>query len=79
MAYLDKILTEYKEKGINTPEAARREHENSNTVAKKKTPRLLPAQDFEQRDYSDVPRQMMEDLAREMEAFNRENGGQSDA
>ena len=32
------------------------------------------AQDFTQRDYSDVPDQMMNDLARDMEAFRKEVG-----
>ena len=32
------------------------------------------AQDFQQRDYSDVPDQMMNDLARDMEAFRKEVG-----
>ena len=39
---------------------------------KKPSGRVLPAQDFEQRDYSDVPAQNMAELAKEIEAFNRE-------
>ena len=81
MAYMDKILASYREKGITTPEAARLEHESgrNRAGATKKTGKILPAQDFEQRDYSDVPEEIMNDLAREMEAFRQENGGKSDA
>ena len=68
MAYLDKILADYREKGITTKPDTR-----------KNTGKVLPAQNFEQRDYSDVPDEMMKDLAREMEAFRQENGGKSDA
>ena len=39
---------------------------------KKPSGRVLPAQDFAQRDYSDVPAQDMAELAKEIEAFNRE-------
>ena len=79
MAYLDKILADYREKGITTPEAARKEHEKAKPDTRKNTGKVLPAQNFEQRDYSDVPDEMMKDLAREMEAFRQENGGKSDA
>ena len=79
MAYLDKILTGYREKGIRTPEEARRDHESVRPGKSTKTGRILAAQDFEQRDYSNVPDEMMEELARKMKAFRQENGGQSDA
>ena len=79
MAYLDRILSEYHEKGITTPEEARKDHLSSQSGKGKRTGRTLPAQDFEQRPYEEVPEQMMEDLAREMDAFRKENGGQSDA
>ena len=81
MAYLDRILADYREKGINTPEEAQKEHGNSKpgTETGKKAGRVLPAQDFAQRDYSEVQDEMMKDLAREMEAFRKENGGQADA
>lgn len=36
--------------------------------------KVLPAQDFEQRDYSDVPNQDMQRLAKEMEEFNKQEG-----
>ena len=34
--------------------------------------KVLPAQDFEQRDYSDVPDQQMADLAKEYAEFERQ-------
>ena len=79
MAYLDKILTGYSEKGIRTTEEARREHESAKPGSARQTGRILPAQDFTQRDYSNVPGEMMEDLAKKMRAFTQENGGQPDA
>ena len=81
MAYMDRILADYREKGITTPEEARQDHDGkkAGTESRKKPGRVLPAQDFPQRDYSDVPDEMMNDLAREMEAFRQENGGESDA
>ena len=81
MAYLDKILEDYREKGISTPEEARKDHDNSRikTGERKKPGKVLPAQDFAQRDYSNVQNEIMQDLAREMEAFRQENGGESDA
>ena len=79
MAYLDRILTDYRDKGISTPEQAEREHEKLKTAGKKKDSRVLPAQDFQQRDYSGVQDEMMGELAQDMEAFKKENGGDSDA
>jgi len=40
---------------------------------------VLPAQDFDQRSYDDVPEEMMSELAQDMKAFKKENGGTSDA
>ena len=80
MTYLDKILTGYYKKGVRTPEEARREHdENSKPAGKMRNNRILPAQDFSQRDYTDVPDEMMGELAKEMEAVRSGNGGESDA
>ena len=79
MAYLDSILAGYRQKGITTPEEARNDHGSTKTGGRKKQGKILPAQDFEQRDYHHVPDEMMEELAREMEAFRQENGGQPDA
>lgn len=78
MPYLDKILDEYQAKGITTPEQARAEHEK-NRSSGRKPGKALPGQDFNQRDYGDVPEEMMEDLAKEVQAFMNENGGESDA
>ena len=79
MAYLDRILTDYKNNGIFTPEQAEREHEKAKAGGKKKNDRLLPAQDFEQRSYDDVPDEMMGELAQDMKAYKQKNGGKSDA
>ena len=80
MAYLDKILADYREKGIRTPEQAKKDHEGrkGNNTAKSNS-KVLPAQDFAQRDYSGVQDEMMKSLAKEMEAFKHGNGGKSDA
>ena len=78
MSYLDKILTDYHEKGITTPEQAEQERKQAGGGSRK-TGRILPAQDFEQRDYSEVQDEMMKDLARDMQAFKQKNGGKSDA
>lgn len=81
MAYMDRILADYREKGITTPEEARLDHDSirGKTGEKKKPGKILPAQDFSQRDYSDVPDEIVKNLARELEAFNQENGGKADA
>ena len=79
MAYLDKVLTDYHNKGINTPEAIRAERAGAKKSARQKPGKVLPAQNFPQRDYSDVQDEMIKNLAKEMEAFKKENGGQSDA
>ena len=79
MTYLNKILTDYKEQGVTTPEQAAMARNKSKADGRRKDGRILPAQDFEQRDYSEVPEEMIQDLAREMEAFMKENGGESDA
>ena len=79
MAYLEKILADYREKGITTPEEAKLEHGKTGKGDQKRNGRVLAAQDFSQRDYSNVPEEMMQDLAREMKAYRQENGGESDA
>ena len=78
MEYLDKILADYPEKGITTAEQVRREHEKHRETGKSGG-RVLPAQDFEQRSYGDVPGEMMQNLADEVKAFINGNGGESDA
>jgi len=55
MQYLDKVLRSYAEKGIRTREAAEREHEahrQESLAAERKRKPDVPAQDYEQRDYS---------------------------
>ena len=79
MAYLDKILTDYKDKGIRTPEEAKQDHQGRKGTNASRSGKVLPAQDFAQRDYSCVQDEMMKSLAKEMEAFKHENGGKSDA
>ena len=61
MAYLDKILTGYSEKGIRTPEEAKKEHEHAKDTAKTAGNRKkVSAQAYEQRNYQEVQDQMME-------------------
>ncbi len=79
MVYLDKILADYHSKGIHTPDAIKAEHGSARKNVRQKAGRILPAQDFSQRDYSQVQDEMIKDLAKEMEAFKKENGGQPDA
>ena len=79
MAYLDKILADYLDKGIRTPEQAKKDHESRKGTSASRSGKVLPAQDFAQRDYSGVQDEMMKSLAKEMEAFMQENGGKSDA
>ena len=79
MAYLDKILADYREKGIRTPDQAKKDHEGRKGSSAPRNGKVLPAQDFAQRDYSGVQDEMMKSLAKEMEAFKHGNGGKSDA
>ncbi len=79
MVYLDRILTDYHEKGVSTPEQVRLEHAAFTAGSKTRTGKVSPAQDFVQRSYEDVPDQMIADLDKEVRAFKQENGGESDA
>ncbi len=79
MAYLDSIMADYHGKGISTPEQARQEHEKNRSGGRKTTAKVLPGQDFTQRDYHNVPEEMQQELADEMRAFMKENGGEPDA
>ena len=67
MAYLDKVLRSYAEKGIRTREAAEKERESFRQTApasgRKKTAQV-PAQNYEQRDYSREMETMDEMMAR---------------
>ena len=44
-------------------------HRWEDEVSVRTTGRVLPAQDFQQRDYSDVDAQLMRNLAKEMEEY----------
>ena len=79
MAYLDRILSEYRNNGIFTPEQARIEHEKNRNSAGKKSGRIPAAQDFNQRNYDKVPEEMEQQLADEVRVFISGNGGESDA
>ena len=73
MAYLDRILTTYHEKGIRTPEEAEREAQRMKKEhAEPREPSLkqVTAQQYIQREYSDEqesPEAMLERLRRDME------------
>lgn len=79
MAYLDSILTDYQSKGITTPEQVQQEHEKNRGNGRNKTAKVLPGQDFVQRNYDGVPEEMIRNLEDEVRAFMNENGGESDA
>jgi DnaD/phage-associated family protein len=81
--YLDKILTEYKEKGITTPEQAEKERKQYRMTSGKtagKPARTVVAQQYEQRDYTGVQDELIAQQDKDMEEFMRnENGGKPDA
>ena len=81
--YLDKILTEYKEKGITTPEQAEKERNQYRMTSGKtagKPARTVVAQQYEQRDYTGVQDELIAQQDKDMEEFMRnENGGKPDA
>ena len=56
MAYLDALMTRYAEKGIRTPEEAEQDHREYTAqykdIARKTAEKNLPAQNYDQRDYS---------------------------
>ena len=79
MEYLDKILADYPGRGITTAEQVRQDHAKHPAGGKANSGRVMPAQDFVQRDYNNVPDEMMQDLADEVRAFMKDNGGESDA
>ena len=79
MEYLDKILADYPGRGITTAEQVRQDHAKHPAGGKANSGRVIPAQDFVQRDYNNVPDEMMQDLADEVRAFMKDNGGESDA
>ena len=57
----------------------RQDHAKHPAGGKANSGRVMPAQDFVQRDYNNVPDEMMQDLADEVRAFMKDNGGESDA
>lgn len=80
MKYLDKILIDCYEKGITTPDAVRKENDNKKAVTSiKGKERKVSAQDYDQRDYTEVQKQMMETQRKKIEERMKRNGGQSDA
>ena len=78
MIYLNSILTDYRSRGISTAEQVRLDHE-TNKGSSRKPAKPMPAQNFPQRSYENVPEQMRQDLEKEMQAFMNKNGGESDA
>ncbi len=78
MPYLDKILTAWHEQGIRTPEEAQKELKKGaaagETPVRNRGSKTVVAQEYEQRDYSQVQDELMEKQNREMEAFLRGNG-----
>ena len=79
MNYMDKILSEYYEKGVMTPEQIKQAHEQFKNSNKSKVQKVLPGQNFPQRSYHDVQEKMMQDLEKEVRSFMKENGGEPDA
>ena len=80
MAYLDKILRDCRAIGIDTPEAMKKACEKSRPAGEKKSGvRPVSAQQYEQRDYQNVPAEIADEVSREMDAFRRRNGGETDA
>ena len=79
MAYLDKILADYRNKGIMTPEQVKKTHEGRKGDNTLRTRKMLPAQNYEQRDYKDVQEQLMEAQRKRVLERLRADGGESDA
>lgn len=80
MAYLDRILADYQQKGINTPEQVKQEHGQKRPAATGLAKRgRLNAQDYEQRDYKDVQEQMLEAQNRRILERLHAEGGTTDA
>ena len=66
MAYMDSLIRRYAEKGIRTPEEAEQDHrehmEQYREIARNSAATKLPAQNYEQRDYSGEQDAAMERL-----------------
>ena len=82
-AYMDRILSDYKEKGISTPEEAekeRRKHRNTGAGGASSAARAVIAQQYEQREYTGVQDEIDRQRSREIEEkLRRKNGGTPDA
>ena len=74
IAYMDRLLTDWSEKGIRTPEAAKQEQKTAGAGEMRKTGKTVPAQQYSQRDYEGE----QEDAMRRMLSGVR-NGGESHA
>ncbi len=76
MAYLDKILSVYRDQGIRTPEEAEKARqrflEKAGAERKVTGGKTVTAQEYEQRDYSGTDKEMLD-------LFIRMNGGEPDA
>ena len=74
IAYMDRLLTDWSEKGIRTPEAAKQEQKTAGAGELRKTGKTVSAQQYSQRDYEGE----QEDAMRRMLSGVR-NGGESHA
>ena len=78
ITYMDRLLTNWSDKGIRTPEAAKQEQKNTGAGDRQKTAKTsvktIPAQQYAQRDYEGE----QEDAMRRMLSGVR-NGGKSHA
>ena len=79
MSYLDRILTNYHDQGIRTPQEAEKDRENGKTVPSGNRAKTVSAQQYEQRDYQGIQDQMMQAQRKRIEDRLRENGGETDA
>lgn len=80
MTYLDRILSDYRDRGITTPEQIRLEHSQKKAPATGGGKRTrINAQEYEQRDYKDVQEQLMEEQNRRILERLHADGGTSDA
>ena len=79
MSYLDRILTNYHDQGIRTPQEAEKDREKGKTVPSGNRAKTVSAQQYEQRDYQGIQDQMMQAQRKRIEDRLRENGGETDA
>lgn len=75
MAYLDKILADYRKKGINTPEQIKKYTSQKSSDKKTIKSKKVIAQEYEQRDYKDVQQHLMDaQRKRILERLHAERG-----